>query len=224
MKPRLRSCLSTPLLVNSDLIGVLTLYSQQASAYTEDHRRVIEAVARQVSPMIRLTVAAKSGHQSHLTDRLAGLPNKHHLRRFIQAEVSMEGVRAPLSLILVSVQSAGNTSAADPDADGLSRVTDAIRSVLREGDILFRCAEEELVVLLTKTDADAALGALAKIAANISDSLRAFPKFHRTLQAIALGCATAPTDGMNADDLLDGARRRTTGSMSISRVAPPSIH
>ena len=158
-----------------------------------------------------------------MTDRLAGLPNKQQLRRFIQAEISMEGVRSPLSLILVSVQSTSGTSPADPDGDGLSRVTDAIRSVLREGDILFRCAEDELVVLLTQTDADAALGALAKIAAKISDSLHAFPKFHRTLQAIALGCASAPTDGMNADDLLDGARRRTTGSVSISRCAPPQF-
>jgi diguanylate cyclase (GGDEF)-like protein/putative nucleotidyltransferase with HDIG domain len=224
MKPRLRSCLSTPLLVNSDLIGVLTLYSPQADAFSEDHRRVIEAVARQVSPTLRQAMSVKPGQPSHVTNGLAGLPNRRQLCRFIEAEVSMDGLRSPLSLILITVQAVSGTSTTDHDGGGLSRVTDAIRSVLRDGDILFRYAQDELVVLLTQTDAEAALGTLARIAAKISDTLRAGPPFQRTLQSIALGCASAPSDGVNADELLDGARRRTAGGMSISRVPPSSIH
>jgi diguanylate cyclase (GGDEF)-like protein len=222
MRPRLRSCLSTPLLVDSDLIGVLTLYSPQLDAFTEDHGRVIEAVAKQASPTLRQTISVKPGRRFGAADRLAGLPNKQQLRRFIQAEISVEGARSPLSLILVSLQSVLGDS--DSDGAALSRVTDAIRSGLREGDILFRCGENELVVLLTQTDADAALGSLASIAAQISDSLRAFPKFHKTLQGVSLGCASAPRDGLNADDLLDGARRRISGSTIASRLRPSSIH
>jgi diguanylate cyclase (GGDEF)-like protein len=226
MKPRLRSCLSTPLLSNADLIGVLTLYSPHADSFTEDHRRIIEAVARQVSPMLRQTTAGELGPKFQMPDRLAGLPNKQQLRRFIEAEISMEGARSPLSLILVSVMPvvATETTLDDTAREGLARVTDAIRSVLREGDILFRCGEGELVVLLTQTDVDTALAALARIAATVSDSLRAFPKFHRTLQTLALGCASAPRDGVNADELLEGARRRTSGSIGASRLRPPSIH
>jgi putative nucleotidyltransferase with HDIG domain len=222
MRPRLRSCLSTPLLVDTDLIGVLTLYSPQADAFTEDHGRVIEAVAKQASPTLRQTIAVKPARQFDVTDRLAGLPNKQQLRKFIQAEVSMEGTRSPLSLILVSLQPGLGDS--DPNGAGLSRIIDAIRSGLREGDILFRCAQNELVVLLTQTDADAALGSLASIAGKISDSLRALPTFHKALQGVSLGCASAPGDGLNADDLLDGARRRISGSTITSRLRPSSIH
>jgi len=47
--PRLRSCLSTPLILDAELIGVLTVYSPQVRAFSEDHSRIIEAVAKQVS-------------------------------------------------------------------------------------------------------------------------------------------------------------------------------
>jgi GAF domain-containing protein len=47
--PRLRSCLSTVLITDDGLIGTLTLYSAISDGFTENHRRVIETVAKQVS-------------------------------------------------------------------------------------------------------------------------------------------------------------------------------
>jgi putative nucleotidyltransferase with HDIG domain len=53
VNPRLRTCLSTPLVAADQLVGVLTLYSSTTEGFTEDHRRVIEAVARYVGPAFR---------------------------------------------------------------------------------------------------------------------------------------------------------------------------
>ena len=47
--PRLRSCLSAALVLDDRLVGTLTLYSGISDGFTEEHRRVIETVARQVS-------------------------------------------------------------------------------------------------------------------------------------------------------------------------------
>jgi putative nucleotidyltransferase with HDIG domain len=52
--PRLRSCLSTPLLSNDQLVGVLTLYSASPEGFSEDHRRVVEAVARQIGHTFKI--------------------------------------------------------------------------------------------------------------------------------------------------------------------------
>src|SRR5207244_10985695 len=46
--PRLRSCLSTPLLSDDTLVGVLTLYSVTVDGFNEDHRRMVEIVAREI--------------------------------------------------------------------------------------------------------------------------------------------------------------------------------
>ena len=47
--PRLRTCLSTPLLLHDELIGVLSLYSAAPDGFTDDHKRIIETVAHQVA-------------------------------------------------------------------------------------------------------------------------------------------------------------------------------
>jgi putative nucleotidyltransferase with HDIG domain len=44
--PRLRSCLSTPIISEHMLVGVLTLYSSNGDAFSEEHQRVIETVAQ----------------------------------------------------------------------------------------------------------------------------------------------------------------------------------
>ena len=46
---RLRSCLSTSLLCDDELIGVLALYSAESNGFNDDHKRIIEAVARQIA-------------------------------------------------------------------------------------------------------------------------------------------------------------------------------
>src|SRR5205809_799110 len=48
MTPRLRSCLSTPLMCDDALVGVLTLYAATQDGFTEDHRRIVEVVAKQI--------------------------------------------------------------------------------------------------------------------------------------------------------------------------------
>ena len=47
--PKLRSCLSTPLMIGNELLGVLTLYSSTEAAFSDEHRRIVEAVKKTVT-------------------------------------------------------------------------------------------------------------------------------------------------------------------------------
>ena len=51
--PRLRNCLSTPLVSNEQLVAVLSLYSNMSEGFSDDHRRIMEVVARQVSHALK---------------------------------------------------------------------------------------------------------------------------------------------------------------------------
>ena len=53
LRPPLRSCLSTPLLLSDLLVGVLTVYSTHRDGFTQDHRRILEVIGRQVSQTIQ---------------------------------------------------------------------------------------------------------------------------------------------------------------------------
>ena len=51
--PRLRSCLSTFLVCDGQLVGVISLYTDLPDSFDENHRRIIEAVAQQVSDTLK---------------------------------------------------------------------------------------------------------------------------------------------------------------------------
>jgi putative methionine-R-sulfoxide reductase with GAF domain len=51
--PRLHTCLSTPLLLHGELIGVLSLYSAAPDGFKDNHKRIIETVAHQVAHIFK---------------------------------------------------------------------------------------------------------------------------------------------------------------------------
>lgn len=227
MRPRLRSCLSTPLLIESDLIGVLTLYSTQPDAFTEDHRRVVEVVARQVAQTVRHAVDFDRNRSTILRDQLTGLPNLQHLKRFVASELSGEVGASSLSIVFVDFDSLKAINRRHGRAAGdqaLGKVAEAIRNVLRGADVLFRYGSDEFVVLLTQTGAEAAALVARRIGEKVGerDSSTGSPENERI--SVTLGVATAPFDGITVEALVEAARRRKGSSSSGSHTHPPSVH
>ena len=226
MRPRLRSCLSTPLVNGSDLIGVLTLYSTNKDAFNDDHKRVIEVVSRQVSQTIRHAVSFKEQRTSALNDDLTGLPNLHHLRRFVSSEMSSQEAHTSLSVIFVEVQSLKTINSRfgrDVGNRVLSTVADAIKRALRGADILFRYGTDEFVVLLTQSGIEAARLVASRISQGVSDQSLASGTSTDAGIVLSIGIASAPEDGQTIDDLVSAARSRQTAASS-ARPQPPSIH
>jgi putative nucleotidyltransferase with HDIG domain len=71
---RLKSCISTPLIFEDELIGVLSLYSSELNAFTEDHKRMIETIAKQVAHAFR-----NATEFENTRDALAGFPSLQQL-------------------------------------------------------------------------------------------------------------------------------------------------
>jgi GAF domain-containing protein len=57
---RLRSCISTSLVFDDELVGVLSLYSAEVDGFADDHRPIIEAVARQIAPTLKSAAEAEA--------------------------------------------------------------------------------------------------------------------------------------------------------------------
>ena len=69
---RLRSCISTPLLSGEQLTGVMTLYATETNAFTDDHKRVLELIAKQIAHIFSRSASRESGTHR---DSLMGPPN-----------------------------------------------------------------------------------------------------------------------------------------------------
>ena len=229
LRPPLRSCLSTPLQVETALVGVLTVYSTHRDAFTEDHRRVVEVIARQVSKTVKHGIDIERHRVATFRDRLTGLPNLQHLERFIASEMAFGSVGTPLSIIFIDVQALGDaggrsTRGLSGSMSGdqmLANAADAIRKALRGADVLFRYGDHEFVVLLTQTTGEAAEAVLKRIEARLLESnMLGIDRNPRAIMRLA----TAPEDGTTLAELVQAARRREGPLPPASPDRPSSVH
>jgi len=213
MNPRPRSCLSTPLLSGKSLVGVLSLYSSNKDAYSEDHERILEVIARQVSAAILEAQNAERQRTRSFKDESTGLPNYRHLIELVAAQLADDNRKHPFCLITVRFDPASGSR-----SDVTEHVVNAIRESLRQADLLFRSGENELVALLLNTERAASAPIAAKAVAAL-ESLRS----SGVIDAARVGVASAPSDAGEAERLLIVARERASKG-SAGLTPPESVH
>jgi diguanylate cyclase (GGDEF)-like protein len=218
---RLKSCLSTPFLAGDQLLGVLTLYSQSENGFNDDHRRVAEAIAKQIGHTFR---SAMDADASNNRDTVTGLPNIAQLEHMLRPH-NQTGTHAPIEFALLLIDVVGlkdiNTVHGREAGDQtLCHVVEQTRRTIRIGDILFRYRSDEFIVFLSGADAQEAL----RLAKGIEESISAQPL--SLANQITLSIETTvtpvsfPADGTALSDLITVARSR--GNRQVSSEG--SIH
>jgi diguanylate cyclase (GGDEF)-like protein/putative nucleotidyltransferase with HDIG domain len=220
--PPLRSCLSTPLVFNEELIGVLSLYSSHLNGFNDDHRRVIEVVARQVAHIVKHATEFDSTSRR---DALTGLPNLQQLEQFVDAAGVHNLVQnCAFTLLFIDVVDLKRINAAHGRAVGDQVLVHVVRYAtagLRLADILFRYGSDEFVALLNDTSADSAM----LVAERIREGLRANPM---TIDGqplsveVSVTAVSPPGDGGAFPTLVETARMRAKG-LTTSHGAPSGL-
>ena len=224
LRPPLRSCVSTPLVLADELVGVLTVYSTHRDGFTEDHRRVLEVIARQVSQTFQRAFHFHRECLDARRDRVTGLPNAQQLENLVTAELADSHNATHLSILFVKLRSSGGQERRQRVAaeDHLRPVADLLKTALRGADLLFHYGSRELVILLLRTDAASA----AAIARRVAGRAIAGRGEHVAALAevqLSIGMATAPDDGATLSELLNVAADRQGSIVDLSRL-PPSVH
>jgi putative nucleotidyltransferase with HDIG domain len=219
LKPSLRSCLSTPLVFEKDLVGVLTVYSTHRDAFTEEHQRIVELVGRQVSLTVKDAIIAK--HQADtLRRQLEGLPSRQHFEHLGLAEVSaVDG--SPCSVLLVDLHGCLDSKGQPrPNAEQFfANIAQGVRLALRPTDLLFRLDFGRVVVLLPHTERETAESVGERIMHQVKAGLDRDSK--TGFSEVLIGRSTAPEDALVLSDLIGIAEARL---MSIRFDDRQSIH
>ena len=227
MNPRPRSCLSTPLISANNLVGVLTLYATAREAFSEEHQRVIEVIARQVTPAVQQSADLQRTRLKLLHDRVTGLPQLDHFKDIAGAQIGEATTHRPVSIVVVSM----NAGRGQPDLvraptdDVISELVRLTRQSLRAADMLFQYGTLDFVALLLHTDHATGLAIAGRVSAALSSSAIA-TDLAQMFRQVTVSVATAPEDGETIDALL----RVGFGSRFIEPDLPerpgsrPSIH
>jgi diguanylate cyclase (GGDEF)-like protein len=211
----IRSLLVAPLRYEGQVMGTLGLYEKVApdrfypgSFHDEDLR----VFTRYVSYLERaITNARFHAHtrQHRNFDDETGLPNANYLGRRIDQEVARAAGRpGALAVVLCRLENLAEVRRAlDPaHADrALMRTVEALRTHLRDFDVLARVGEAEFAALLPETGADAEQH-VAALARAVAEELIGDGDPHDPVRlALAFGYAMYPQDGSDRRSLLAAA-------------------
>jgi GGDEF domain-containing protein len=196
----LLSAASVPLTLDDQLVGVLTLYSDEPNAFSEQHLKVLSLLAPRLAYAVSKAMSYDQEHAAQLWDRETGLPNSRYLREYIASPVGRSmGVSGSVLLIQIDSDSAA------PGSSLLRVVANDVRSALRLGDLIFRLTQHEIVCILSGADAATANAITVRLTETLDRSTGDRPN---SVVGLAIGCATPPMDGTGLDELVLAARQR----------------
>src|SRR5207244_8505220 len=141
-----------PLMRCDPVLGALALYSSDLGAYTADHLRLMEAVAKLATDAIANAVHHERTETSALTDLLTGLSNARALRyRFEEEADRARRHRDSFAVMMMDLDGfkAINDRFGHQAGDRLLReLAELLLSHVRSSDFLSRYAGDEFVAIL----------------------------------------------------------------------------
>jgi diguanylate cyclase (GGDEF)-like protein len=197
---------------------VLTLYAPGLDAFSPEHGRVVELVARQIATGIARAMRFEQQRAVLLRDGVTGLPNGRSLDQLVASRAFTGAQMVSFGVLCFAVDG----SAAEPSGSReqlVCRVASATRQVLRASDLVFRYSDEELVILMPDADPAVTARVAQRILLGLLDEGAADAQ-----PPLMLGVAFAPNDGASIDDLLKTARTRLERQQWVDVAAhPPRI-
>jgi GGDEF domain-containing protein len=220
----LRSCLSTPLVTEGRLVGVLSLYSTNINGFSEEHRRIVEVLSHQIAVTLK---RASEFDNALRTDPVTGLPNVTQLQRLIGTDSSDSGFGSiKYSLLFIDVLNNVDSHSSEPQLDHdemVRQVAIRIQQSLRFADILFRNVGDRFVAFLNQLDPHT--GHL--IGQQICDRMRhnpiRFQSGHSFSPELSVRCIS-PISKDRALGALISAPVHRSESPNAQLNAPPVIH
>lgn len=222
----LRSAIAIPLRSQDRMVGVLTLYSLGAEAFSADDCRLLLAVAPRAAQAIENSLRFEIAANAAETDELTGLANGRYLFAHLAREV------------LTCAQAKGSFAVIVMDLDGFKQANDQfghlagnrilkaiaghLRKNTRAGDIVARLGGDEFVIVMNQSSQSVTeyITRINQIAGRLEGEVHC-----RATVSISAGVARYPEDGLDAETLLERSDERMyEAKRSRKRLPAPPVN
>jgi diguanylate cyclase (GGDEF)-like protein/putative nucleotidyltransferase with HDIG domain len=206
----LQSALVVPLEGLHGVVGVLAMYHSNRDAFTQDHLRILLAVASKVALSVENALKYQQAESSATTDYLTGLPNARSLFVHLAQEVARcRRMKTPLAVMVCDIDGLKqiNDSFGHLEGDKLLREFSArLKEACRGYDYVARMGGDEFVVTAPGLTAEAATEKAERLNQAAVESGRYV--CGRESITLSVGVAFCPEDGYDVERLLAEADRR----------------
>ena len=217
----LRSALSVPLENPQGLVGVLTLYHGESSAFTSEHLRLVQAVAYGMAQAIQTALECSGPLPSSATDSLTGLPNGRALFLHLDRELARsKRTDQPLTVLVTDLNGLKevNDRFGRPHGDRvLKLVAQRLRECCREYDFVSRMGEDEFVLVFPDRSPELVDAVRTRLFRAVTEAGREV--CGEEIVRASFGEGQYPCDGQDAEELLVAADRRVFANKQDRRSA-----
>ncbi len=234
-----RSMIALPLVKDQRLLGVLAVYSLRPEQYTDDHRHLLDTVARLASDAFSNALHHAEAESNALTDPLTNLPNARALQlRFAEEEARARRNGTSFQVVMLDLdefKSVNDTYGHSIGDQMLREVARVLNAQLREYDFLARYAGDEFVAVVQDLHHAPADDLRERIETAISQLSVRVPPDQRARVGVSVGSARFGADGETLNQLLIAAdqamysvksdhkqRRRRNSGAPLSAVETPT--
>lgn len=204
-----RASLVAPLLKNQQVLGVLALYSVEVTAYTSEHTRILESIARLAGDAIVNAREHEEMETTALTDRLTGLPNlRAILKEFDRAISQARRFKQPLSLLMMDLdgfKTINDTLGHKMGDRYLEEVGKVMRAQLRSHEFLGRYAGDEFVALLPNSPKTAVEPLLERLRLAVTTLAVPDDNGAEARAGVSIGVAEFGVDGTTLEEMMAAA-------------------
>jgi diguanylate cyclase (GGDEF)-like protein len=200
--PVVRSFLSVPLQVGSELIGVLNLSHSCAHAFAERDKEMLILASSLAAATIEHMLHFQDIKELSVTDELTSVYNRRYFQERLQQQQQLsERYLHPYSLVFLDIDHFKQFNDTHGHAAGDHVLMDLgalLKRWARNSDVVVRYGGDEFVVLLPHTDREGAVLAAERLRASVESHL--FPKRRRV--TVSVGVSSFPLDGKAQTDLV----------------------
>jgi diguanylate cyclase (GGDEF)-like protein/putative nucleotidyltransferase with HDIG domain len=217
----LQSALSVPLVGTHGVVGVLTLYRRERDAFTQDHLRILTALAAKAALCVENALKFSRANQMAASDDLTGLPNARSLFLHLDRELARaRRLGSPVAVVVLDLDDFEQINGAHGHRKGdavLRSVAESLKNCCREYDYAGRMGGDEFVLILPGMD--------EKSLEKRIDKLYQLPAESTPVGnlRVSVGAAFFPADGEDAEQLLAEADRRMYREKQMHRDARGTV-
>jgi diguanylate cyclase (GGDEF)-like protein len=206
----IKSLIATPLVSDRRIIGILYVDDYMAHSFGERERSILSLLATQAAIAIGKMQLYEKMKRLATTDGLTGLCNHRNFVKALVRELSRaRRYGHSLSVIILDVDHFKQYNDSNGHLKGneiLVEVTETMKKMIRNADILARYGGEEFAIILPETGKDQAFNTAARICMAVERRRFSGEETQpgKTL-TISAGVASFPVDALDEEELLEKA-------------------
>jgi diguanylate cyclase (GGDEF)-like protein len=215
-----RAYVGVPLLVRDQVVGLISMQSQQPNAFTEEQVRLLETIATQAAVAVENARIFDQMKEMAITDAVTQLYSRRHFTTQVQAEVERSNRHgSALSILMVDIDKfkrVNDTWGHNAGDVVLRSVAHVCKDSLRLNDLVGRWGGEEFAVALPETGLREAEVVAERLRRAVDEmTVPVGSDMARVTVSVGVACLNAETSTLEA--LVDSADRALYNAKQAGR-------